>query len=202
MFGSNLIVDRVQGIAMLLLSAFLVTGPFTGSVFAASGAIVAAAPATGDVAARQARIHELLALLAQEWLDDQGVAKAAVSGIPKSNVSIVEYLNSGAAGLRDQIVGLVRAAPNVPAEFRLAAERIAAIDWDYAPWQFFVFALVVGGAAWLFQKITARIRRPVDALPMETVADRLRVIAAYFGLRLGATVGFAFCSMGAFLLFE
>ena len=202
MFGSDFIFGRVRAIVPLLLGALLAAGPFTGNVFAASGTIVAAAPATGDAAARQARIHELLTLLAQQWLDEQGGAKAAASNVPESNASVVEHLSSGAAGIRDQIVALVQAGPRLPAEFRGAAERIAAIDWHYGPWRFFVFALVVGGAAWLFHKVTVRVRRHLDTLPMEVVADRLRVIAAYFGSRLGAIAGFAICSMGAFLLFE
>lgn len=111
MFGSDFIFGRVRAIVPLLLGALLAAGPFTGNVFAASGTIVAAAPATGDAAARQARIHELLTLLAQQWLDEQGGAKAAASNVPESNDWVVEHLSSGAAGIRDQIVALVQAGP-------------------------------------------------------------------------------------------
>jgi len=52
-----------------------------------------AAPATGDAAARQVKIHGLLGLLVQEWLDEQGAPKAAVFEVPETHAAIVEYLN-------------------------------------------------------------------------------------------------------------
>jgi moderate conductance mechanosensitive channel len=55
------------------------------------------------------------------------------------------------------------------------------------------------GAEWLFRKITNRTRRHVDALPMETVNDRLRVIAVRFALALGMVAAFAVGSVGPFL---
>src|SRR6516162_3486534 len=46
------------------------------------------------------------------------------------------------------------------------------------------------GAQWLFRRMTERSRRHLDGLPMETVKDRLRIIAAHFALAFGAIGAF------------
>jgi hypothetical protein len=64
------------------------------------------------------KIHGLLSLLAdpkvQEWLKEQGEAKAVAGSAQETDSSVEDYLDARAGAIRDQIVALARAIPICP----------------------------------------------------------------------------------------
>jgi small-conductance mechanosensitive channel len=55
---------------------------------------------------------------------------------------------------------------------------------------------------WLFRKTTQKTRQRLDGLPMETVNDRLRLVAARFAFAFGTVAAFALGSVGPFLALD
>jgi small-conductance mechanosensitive channel len=216
---------RITGFAGL--AAAISLGAIILAIVVSCGAL--AAPAS-QTAATSPKAHELLTLLAQEWLEEQGVAKPAAPAPQQPDTSVEDNLNSDAGAIHDQIVALARAIPDLPNEFERASARIAAFDPDSGRAQFlldlgifgdpykvatrllaqkvqlFLKLAIVGafgfGAQWLFRKMTGRVRRRLDGLPMETVKDRLHVIAARFALAFGVIAAFLLGSLGPFLTFD
>ena len=125
---------------------------------------------------------------------------------------------------------LARAIPDLPNEFERTAARVTAVDPDSGRGQVLldlgifgdrykvatrrlaaeaqallnlaVFGAFGFGAEWLFRKMTGRVRRRLDGLPMETVKDRLRVIAARFAFAFGAIAAFVLGGLGPFLALD
>jgi small-conductance mechanosensitive channel len=184
-----------------------------------------AAPAAGEAAATSPNVHDLLTSLAEEWLKDQGVAKSATPPPKQTGKSFADYVNSSAGAVHQQLVALASAIPDLPSEFERAAARVTVVDPNSGRAQVLldlgifgdrykvatrrlaveaqallnlaVFGAFGFGAQWLFRKMTGRVRRRLDGLPMETVKDRLRVIAARFALAFGAIAAFVLGSLGA-----
>jgi small-conductance mechanosensitive channel len=206
----------------------LLAVPISGA-FAAQYAAANPAPGGGNGAITP-KIHELLTSLAEEWLDKQGVAKPAAPWGQETSHSFEDNVNSAAGAIHDQIVGLASAIPDLPNEFERAAARVTAIDPDSGRGQVFldlgtfgdryyvatrrlaaeaqallnvaIFGAFGFGAQWLFRKMTARVRRRLDRLPMATVKDRLRVIAARFALAFGVIAAFVLGGLGPFLALD
>jgi small-conductance mechanosensitive channel len=183
-----------------------------------------------QAAATSPKVHELATALAQEWLKEQGVAKSAPAPPAQQADDSVDYVSSGIGAIHDQIVALADAVPNLPHEFERAAARVAAIDPDAGRGQAFldlgifgdpyyvaarrlaawaqtllhlaIFGMFGFGAQWLFRRMTERSRRELCGLPMETVKDRLRVIAARFGLTFGAIAAFVVGSIVTLLALD
>ena len=153
------------------------------------------------------KIHELLTLLAepkvQGWLEKQGEAKAVAGSAQENDNSVEDYLNSRAGAIHEQIVALARAIPDLPNQFERAAARDSAVHGEYgrarALLNLAVFAALGFGVEWLFGKMSGRACRRVDGHPVETVNDRLRVVAVRFALALGKVAAFALGSVGPFL---
>ena len=155
-----------------------------------------------------AQVRALLNLLSdttvQKWLNKQGEATTApVDTAQETNASIEEYLDSRASAIHGQIVGLARAIPDLPNQFRQAVARDRAINGEYgrggALLTVAVFAAFGFGAEWLFRKMTGRVRRRFDELSIETANDRLRLIAVRLAFGVGMIAAFAFGSVGLFL---
>jgi len=189
-------------VSALLLGLVFAVGLAPAGASEAQTATGSAASPASD-ATRQERIRELLTLLAQQWLEEQGAIKPAASA-PSDNGStlVIEYLNSWATDVHDQIIGFTRAIPRLPEEFKNAAKNIAGIQWGDRLWYFIILGVVVAGAEWLIRAVNSRISRRLDDLPSETVAGRLYLIVARFGLRLGAIAGFVVASVGLFLALD
>jgi small-conductance mechanosensitive channel len=58
------------------------------------------------------------------------------------------------------------------------------------------------GVEWLFRKATQRARAHLDALPSETVKERLHIAALRFAFAVGLVVAFALGSIGPFLALD
>jgi small-conductance mechanosensitive channel len=65
-----------------------------------------------------------------------------------------------------------------------------------------VFAGLGYGVEWLFRKATQKTRQRLDGLPMETVNDRLRLVAGRFAFAFGVVAAFAIGSIGPFLALD
>ena len=156
------------------------------------------------------KTHGLLTLLAdpkvQQWLEGQGQANTAAGSAQQTNYSVAGYLNSRAGAIHDQVVALARALPDLPNQFARAAARFIAIRREHGgDWALVRLAVLVAfgfAAEWLFRKMTNRTRRHVDALPMKTVNDRMRIVAVRFALALGMVAAFALGSVGPFLTLD
>jgi hypothetical protein len=94
---------------------------------AAQAAAANPALASGD-GGLPPKARELLTSPAQEWLEEQGVAKPAAPAAQQTDTSTEDYLNSSAGAIHDQIVALARAIPDLPNEFERATARISAFD--------------------------------------------------------------------------
>jgi small-conductance mechanosensitive channel len=187
--------------------------------------------AAEQAAAVSPKVHELATALAQEWLKEKGVANSASApAVQQTGKSFGDYANSSADAIREQIMALAGAIPGLPHEFVRAAGRVTAIDPDSGRGQVFldlgifgdpymvatrrlaaeaqtllhltVFGMCAFCARWLYRKMTVNVRRRLDELPMETVKDRLRVIAARFTLALGVIAAFVLGSLGPLLVLD
>ena len=216
---------RIIGVAGLASAILL------GAIILATMVSCGAVAAQQAAAATSPNARDLLTSLAQEWLEEQGKAKSAPApSAQQTGNSFEDYVNSAAGAIHDQIVALASAIPDLPNEFERAAARVTAIDPDSGRGQvlldlgFFgdrykvatrrlaaeaqaflnlaIFAAFGFGAEWLFRKMTGRVRRRLDGLLMETVKDRLRVIAARFALAFGAIAAFVFGCLGPFLALD
>jgi len=187
-------IKRLFGLAGLGIAILLVATDLAKTV--TCGAL-AAETAAAEKTTASPKIREMMTSLAQEWLAEQGVASAAAAPpAHETRQTFEDYVNSGAGAIHNQILALAGAIqvllslgifgdPYLVATRRLAGEAQAFLNLA-------IFAAFGSGAEWLFRKMTRRARGRLDTLPMETVRDRLRVMAARFAL--------AFGTIGAFLL--
>jgi hypothetical protein len=184
-----------------------------------------------DKATASPKIRALATSLAEEWLKEQGVAiPAAAAPVQPVDPSFEDYLNSVAGAVHGQIIDLANAVPDLPGEFEQAAARITAIDPDAGRGQVLldlgifgdpymvatrrvatevqalvnlaIFFVLGCGVEWLFRKATGRVRSRLDALSMETVKDRLRVVALRSALAFGLIGAFVLGSVAAFFALD
>jgi hypothetical protein len=99
-----------------------------GAIILATVAPCSAALATDEKAAASPKTRELMTLLAQQWLEEQGVAKSTPAPAVQQTDDSVDFLSSSAGAIHDQIVALARAIPDLPNEFERAAARVTMID--------------------------------------------------------------------------
>ncbi len=184
------------------------------SIAAATGAF-AAKPGSGhaQAAAQQeppAQIRALLTLLGdpavQKWLEKEGVAPIPAKPAHKSSVSVSQYLDTNLSETRAHIAGLAAAVPDLPHQFEQSADNVEAelVDRGRFPISRLLL-LFVGlgfGVEALYRKATQGIRRRLDALPVASVQERLRLIGERFLFAVGLVAAFAIGSLGAFLAFD
>jgi moderate conductance mechanosensitive channel len=156
-------------------------------------------------------VQALLNLLAdttvQKWLEKQGAAApAAAPAHHKSEASVTDYFSARVSATREHIVALAAVFPDLPNQFERARGLIRADLGDRGRIKVLLhLALFVAlgfGAEWLFRGMTARIRRRLDELPVETVKHRLRLMAARFAFAAGLVAAFALGSVGPFLALD
>ncbi|MBO0737866.1 MAG: mechanosensitive ion channel family protein, partial [Alphaproteobacteria bacterium] len=212
MHKRNPIIGTEGWAAAIWLAAIIVfSAALPSGAFAAQQAEGQAAPST-SAEATPTKIHELLALLAdrgvQEWLEKQGreAKNAAGSSQETANGSVSHYFNVRIGAIREHIVTLAATLPDLPNQFRRGAARVSMDLGNRGRLKILLhLALFVGlgfGLEGLFRQATGKMRRHLDTLPMETVQQRLRVIAERFGVAVGFVVAFALGSIGPFLVFD
>jgi moderate conductance mechanosensitive channel len=194
-------------IAALIVSMVPTSGIFAAEMHKGSGGLSSA----GETGATSSQIAELLALLAdpkvREWLEKQRAAEAAHNNKPAPDAetnSVSHYFDARIGASREHIAALAAAVPDLPNQF----ERAVGLLQAEIPTRGTVLLLVVVFAAlgfgveWLFRRTTWKIRKRLDGLPMETVNDRLRLVAARFAFAFGVVVAFAIGSIGPFLALD
>jgi small-conductance mechanosensitive channel len=195
--------------AVIFLAALLLsTAPWPGAVALAHQNAAAARSASGAAQTTPPQIRQLLILLAdpqvRSWLAREG--KAAREPTPSTNAkSVSDYLDSRVTAIHEHIIALGAALPGLPAEFAQAEAGVTASLGSYgrvkALFLLAAFVVLGFGVEWLFRQMTGGIRARLDRLPMETVNDRLRIVATRFVFAVGVVAAFALGSVGAFLAF-
>ena len=168
-------------------------------------------PAKSDAeTAPPAEIQALLNLLAdpkvQAWIDKQNKAAPAPPPPKAQDQSPQQMMAAHVEAMREHINAMVDVVPTLPAEYAHAGEVFNNRLGDRRPGR--IFGLIAGfvalgfGAEGLFWLATKRLRRHLEALPVETVGERLRLIAERALFALGLVVAYAVGSIGAFLFFR
>jgi small-conductance mechanosensitive channel len=191
--------------AAILLAAIVFSTVPTSGIFAATHKGSGGSSSASEYEATSPQVAEFMALLAdpkvRDWLEKQGAVGASHNKPAPEAESVSEYVDSRIGATREHLAALAAAVPDLPNQF----ERGVGLLQAEIPSRGTVLLLVVVFAALgfgvesLFRKATQKIRRRLDGLPMETVHDRLRLVAARFVLAFGVVVAFAVGSLGPFL---
>src|SRR5262245_11314713 len=187
---------------------------------------IAAQPTASD----KTQVRALMTAIAQEWLEEQGLKSPTAPPVQQTDDS-VDYLSASVGAIHHHIIALARAVPALPHEFERAVHWITTVDADFNQPEFLLSLGIFGdpdyfatrhlaaetkavlnlamfvafgfGAQWLFRKkMTRKARRRLNGLPMETVKDRLHVIAVRFALAFGAIGAFVLGSVIALFAFD
>jgi small-conductance mechanosensitive channel len=204
--------DAARRAAAIVLAAIIFSTVPTSGIFAAemhkgSGGSSSAS----ETGATSPQIAELLALLAdpkvRDWLEKQRAAEAAHNDKPAPDTetnSVSHYFDTRVGATREHIAALAAAVPDLPNQF----ERAVGLLQAEIPTRgtvlllVVVFAVLGFGVEWLFRKGTWKIRQRLDGLPMETVPDRLRLVAARFTFAFAVVAAFGLGSLGPFIALE
>ncbi|MGA7260893.1 MAG: mechanosensitive ion channel family protein [Stellaceae bacterium] len=189
------------------IAAIVLFATFLSGIVAAFAAAADRSPAASEEATPP-QIQQLLTLLAdpkvETWLKQQNEAKAAAASMrDKKAESVSHALDSRLGAIREHIVAVADTIPDVPNQFERGAARVSAELGEHGRAKvLLLLAVFVGlgtGVEWLFGKATERSRRHLDALPLQTVASRVHLVAIRFAFAVGMVVAFALGSVGPFL---
>ena len=155
------------------------------------------------------KIQQLMALLAdpkvRDWLEQESKAEAA-SEQAATEESVSQALDGRLAAMREHIVALGAAVPDLANQFErghdLVTNDLGERGRTKALLLLVVFVGLGTGVEWLFRKATQRARAHLDALPSETVKERLHIVALRFAFAVGLVVAFALGSIGPFLVLD
>ena len=192
-------------LATIILLAAVLSGAAAASAAAANRSPAASEEATPK------QIQELMTLLAdpkvRDWLEQESKAKAAQARATDAEaISISHEFDSRVAAIREHIVALGAALPDLPDQIEHAHGLVSADLGDHGRIKglslLAVFVVLGFGVEWLFRRATGRIRASLDGLPVATVHDRLRIVAVRFAFAVGLVAAFALGSVGAFLALD
>src|SRR6516225_2010733 len=163
-------------------------------------------PSTSEEASPK-QIQELTTLLAdpkvRNWLEQQAKAEAASE---RAEEPVSQVLDSRLAAIREHIVALAGTVPDLPKQYERGHDLVTENLGEHGRTKaLLLFAAFVGLGAvveWLFRKATQRARNHLDALPSETVKERLHIVALRFVFAVGVVVAFALGSIGPFLALD
>src|SRR5271165_3788711 len=187
-------------VAAVVLSAALL------SAAAAATHKGGASSASGE-ATTPPEIAEFIALLAdpkvQKWLEQQHTA-AAYKEPAAEEETVSQYIDARIGATREHFVALGSALPELPNEFERAIGLVRAEipTRGTVPLLVLLFAALGFGVEWLFRKATQKTRQRLIGLPMETVRDRLLLVAARFAFSFVVVVAFALGSVGPFFALD
>jgi moderate conductance mechanosensitive channel len=190
----------------------LISGLALPAAYAAGGAVPAAKSAkTAAETAPPSEIQALLNLLAdpkvQAWLAQQHAADTVAPAPAKAEIdSPAEMMSSRVEAVRQHLADMAGAVPGLPADFARAAAMFHEEVGNRRPARILILlAAFVGlgfGVQALFGGATRRIRQNLDGHPVDTVGDRVRLVAERAAFALGSVVAYAVGSIGAFLVFH
>ncbi len=155
----------------------------------------------------QALLNLLADTTVQKWLEKQGAAApAAAPAHREPEASVTDYFSSRVSATREHILGLAAVLPDLPNQFERAHGLVQADLGNRGRIRILlhlaVFVALGFGAEWLFRMMTGTIRHRLDELPVETVRQRLRLMAERFALAAGLVAAFALGSVGPFLALD
>jgi moderate conductance mechanosensitive channel len=159
--------------------------------------------------ATPAEVQALLSLLAdpkvQTWLQEQNKTEAATPTPAKPVAdSPAEMMSTRLDTVREHITQMADAVPDMPAQFAHAGAMLDSTIGSHRPVKILTLvAAFVGlgfGAQALFEYATRRMRRHLEAHPVDTVGDRVRLVVERAAFAFGSVVAFAAGSIGAFLV--
>jgi hypothetical protein len=202
------IIGAARPVVAICLTGILAIAPLYGALAAQHGA-AKVVPAASEGAPTSPKVHELVVLLAdptvQEWLKQEDEKKSAAEAAPDAlENSISSLMDARLGAIREHIVALAAAVPDLPNQFERAVGRLQAEipRRGTVVVLVLVFAGLGFGVEWLYRKTAQKTRQRVDGLPMETVNDRLRLVAVRFAFAFGGVVVFAIGSVGPFLALD
>jgi len=206
MYERKTILRLAGRAAAISLSAIILAAMLPCGGFAATQK--AAKPSTTEEASPK-QIQELMTLLAdpkvRNWLEKESKAEAA-SEQAATEESVSQELDGRLAAIREHIVALAGTVPDLPSQYERGHDLVTANLGEHGRTKaLLLLAFFVGlgiGVEWLFRKATQRIRARLDTLSLETVGDRLRVVALRFAFAVGLVVAFALGSIGPFLALD
>src|SRR5271157_2452781 len=207
MFEGKSIVDAARQIAAISLATVIIA---IGPLYAAHAAQSKGGKATAsEEGATSPAVAEFIALLGdpkvQKWLEEQHAAEVSHKPAPDAETSSVsDYFDSRVRATREHITALGSALPDLPNQFERGVGLLQAEIPRRRTVLFLVlvFAGLGLGVEWLFRKATQKTRQRLDGFPMETVNDRLRLVAARFAFAFGVVAAFAIGSIGPFLALD
>jgi hypothetical protein len=201
---------RINGfigrVAMISLGAIIFAGVLPCGGFAATQKT--AKPSTSEEASPK-QIQELLTLLAdpkvRNWLEKESKAEAA-SEQAASEESVSQALDGRLTAIREHIVAVAGTVPDLRNQYWRGRDRVTADLGEHGRTKaLLLLAVFVGlgiAVEWLFRKATQRTRAWLDTFSLETVGDRLRVVALRFAFAVGLVAAFALGSIGPFLALD
>jgi moderate conductance mechanosensitive channel len=156
------------------------------------------------------QIQQLLTLLAdpkvEAWLKQQNEAKSVAAAQDSAKESVSHALDSHLGAIREHMLGLALAVPDLPNQFVQGAARVSAELGTHGRARIvLLLALFVGlgaGVEWLFRRATGRIRVRLDTIPSESIAGRLHLVGLRFAFAIGLVAAFALGSVGPFLALD
>ncbi len=168
--------------------------------------VARAAAATTAAEANPPEIQLLLNLLGdpkvRDWLK-QHDAKPAAAAAGLADQSVSQIFDTRLVGIRTHLAALAEAVPELPAQFWQAHLRVnEGLGENGRTKALLLLALFTGLGAtveWLFRRALRGVEARLEALPHDTVKDRLRLIAFRFALAFGVVTAFAVGSIGPFL---
>jgi moderate conductance mechanosensitive channel len=131
----------------------------------------------------------------------QEAAPAAADDMTASN-----YLAMRLDALRENLAALIAAAPTLPDEFE-RVRIILSLEFEENG-LVHVGLLIVGfvvlgfGVEWLFHRFTSGLQKWIVALPLDTVAERLRAVGIRLAYGTAKVAAFTFGSVGMFVPFD
>ena len=209
MFESERIIGTGGLAAAILLGAMVLVTALSSDALGAQHAAANTASARGEETAASPKVHEFITLLAdpgiQKWLKEEDEKKsAAESSKGAADQSVSHYFASRLSAIREHMYALAGTLPDLPNQF----ERGFGLLQAEIPRRgtvvllVLVFAGLGYGVEWLFRKATQKTRQRLDGLPMDTVNDRLRLVAARLAFAFGVVLAFALGSVGPFLALD
>jgi len=200
----------LRNLRSCLAATILFATLLSGTVAASAAAANRSAPAGEE--ATPAEIQALLNLLAdpkvQDWLKQQhATTEVAPPATTKSEEDApAEMMSSRLEAVRGHLADMTDALPGMPAEFAYAADKFQERMEGKRPARILAllaaFAALGYGVQALFGRATRRIRQHLEGHPVDTVGERVRLVAERAAFALGSVVAYAVGSIGAFLVFH
>lgn len=196
-------------IALLVLLLIAVRAPAGAAVSWQPG--FAPKPARGSTeTAAPTEIQALLNLLAdpkvQAWIEKQSKAEPPAEAAKPKLASPTEMMSTRVDAVREHIAEMAVAVQDMPAQFAYAGDTLERTIGSHRSRQILtlvgVFAALGYGVEALFWWATQRIRRHLEAHPVDNIGDRVRLIGERAAFALGSAAAYAVGSIGAFLLFR